>query len=145
MKKIRTSVLVSFVVAFIGLVIGVLLDELFDGTDAFVFTIILPIVFVVISMGAFILHSIENNKWYLIKRAHRYSSWFGLFGCCIILLTRSNKMLLDILLELNYTLIVNCTNTLRLQLKRRNINEKDIKNIIYSKLYLLLLLSDNVH
>ncbi len=62
MKKMRTSVLVSLVVAFIGLVIGVLLDELFDGTDAFVFTIILPIVFVVISMGAFVLHSIENNK-----------------------------------------------------------------------------------
>ena len=62
MKKIRTSVLVSLVVAFIGLVIGVLLDELFDGTDAFIFTIILPIVFVVISMGAFILHSIENKK-----------------------------------------------------------------------------------
>ena len=62
MKKIRPSVLVSLVVAFIGLVIGVLLDELFDGTDAFVFTIILPIVFVVISMGVFILHSIENNK-----------------------------------------------------------------------------------
>lgn len=62
MKKIRTSVLVSLVVAFIGLVIGVLFDELFDCTDAFVFTIILPIVFVVISMGAFILHSIENNK-----------------------------------------------------------------------------------
>ncbi len=62
MKKIRTSVLVSLVVAFIGLVVGVLLDELFDGTDAFIFTIILPIVFVVISMGAFILHSIDNNK-----------------------------------------------------------------------------------
>mgnify|MGYP003457699842 CR=1 FL=1 len=62
MKKIRTSVLVSLVVAFIGLVIGVLFDELFDGADAFIFTIILPIVFVVISMGAFILHAIENNK-----------------------------------------------------------------------------------
>lgn len=145
MKKISTAVLISLIVSFIGLVIGLLLDELFDGTDAFIFTIILPIVFVVISMGAFILHSIENKIWYLIKREHRYSSWFGLFWCCIILLTRSNKMLLDILLELNYTLIVNCTNTLRLQLKRRNINEKDIKNIIYSKLYLLLLLSDNVH
>lgn len=62
MKKIRTSVLISLVVAFIGLVIGVLLDELFDGTDAFIFTIILPIVFVIVTMGAFILHSIENNK-----------------------------------------------------------------------------------
>ena len=92
MKKISTSVLISLVVGFVGLVIGVLLDELFDGTDAFIFTIILPIVFVVISMGAFILHSIENKIWYLIKRAHRYSSWFGLFGCCIILLIHSNKM-----------------------------------------------------
>lgn len=61
MKKVSTSVLISLVVGFVGLVIGVLLDELFDGTDAFIFTIILPIVFVVISMGAFILHSIENK------------------------------------------------------------------------------------
>lgn len=108
MKKISTSVLISLIVGFIGLVIGVLLDELFDGTDAFIFTIVLPIVFVVVTMGAFILHSIENKKWYLIKREHRYSSWFGLFGCYIIPLTRSNKMLLYILLELDYTLIVNC-------------------------------------
>ena len=62
MKKISTSVLISLVVGFVGLVIGVLLDELFDGTDAFIFTIVLPIVFVVVTMGAFILHSIENNK-----------------------------------------------------------------------------------
>lgn len=61
MKKISTAVLISLIVSFIGLVIGLLLDELFDGTDAFIFTIILPIVFVVISMGAFILHSIENK------------------------------------------------------------------------------------
>jgi len=63
MKKISTSVLISLIVGFIGLVIGVLLDELFDGTDAFIFTIILPIVFVVVTMGAFILHSIENNRF----------------------------------------------------------------------------------
>ena len=62
MKKISTSVLISLIVGFIGLVIGVLLDELFDGTDAFIFTIVLPIVFVVVTMGAFILHSIENKK-----------------------------------------------------------------------------------
>lgn len=62
MKKISTAVLISLIVSFIGLVIGVLLDELFDGTDAFIFTIVLPIVFVVVTMGAFILHSIENNK-----------------------------------------------------------------------------------
>lgn len=63
MKKISTSVLISLIVGFIGLVIGVLLDELFDGTDAFIFTIVLPIVFVVVTMGAFILHSIENNRF----------------------------------------------------------------------------------
>lgn len=62
MKKISISVLVSLVVGFIGLVIGIFLDELFDGTDAFIFTIVLPIVFVVVTMGAFILHSIESNK-----------------------------------------------------------------------------------
>lgn len=62
MKKVSTSVLISLVVAFIGLVIGVLLDELFDGTDAFIFTIVLPIVFVIVTMGAFILHSIESKK-----------------------------------------------------------------------------------
>lgn len=62
MKKISTSVLISLVVGFVGLVIGVLLDELFDGTDAFIFTIVLPIVFVIVTMGAFILHSIESNK-----------------------------------------------------------------------------------
>ena len=63
---------------------------------------------VVISMGTFILHSIENKTWYHIKREHRYSSEFGLFGCCIILLTRSNKMLLYFLFELGYILIANC-------------------------------------
>lgn len=62
MKKISTAVLISLIVSFIGLVIGVLLDELFDGTDAFIFTIVLPIVFVVVTMGAFILHSIESKK-----------------------------------------------------------------------------------
>lgn len=62
MKKISTAGLISLIVSFIGLVIGVLLDELFDGTDAFIFTIILPIVFVIVTMGVFILHSIENNK-----------------------------------------------------------------------------------
>lgn len=62
MKKISTAVLISLIVSFIGLVIGVLLDELFDGTDAFIFTIVLPIVFVVVTMGAFMLHSIESKK-----------------------------------------------------------------------------------
>lgn len=62
MKKISTAVLISLIVSFIGLVIGVLLDELFDGTDAFIFTIVLPIVFLVVTMGAFILHSIESKK-----------------------------------------------------------------------------------
>ena len=62
MNKIWTAVVASLFMGFVGLVLGVLLDEFFGGMDAFVFIIILPIVFVVITMGAFILHSIENKK-----------------------------------------------------------------------------------
>ena len=62
MKKTMTAIITSLFMGFIGLVLGVLLDEFFGGMDAFVFIIVFPIVFVVITMGAFVLYSIENKK-----------------------------------------------------------------------------------
>ena len=47
--------------AFIGLVIGVFLDETFGGAS-FTFTPVLSIIFVVLTMGAFIIYYNENKK-----------------------------------------------------------------------------------
>ncbi len=61
MKKVLIAILTSLLMGFIGLVIGVFLDETFGGTD-FAFSSALSIIFVIITMGAFIIHSIESKK-----------------------------------------------------------------------------------
>ena len=61
MKKALIAVLTSICMAFIGLVIGVLLDETFGGAS-FIFTPVLSIIFVVLTMGAFIIYYNENKK-----------------------------------------------------------------------------------
>ncbi len=61
MKKILSAILTSLFMGFVGLVIGVFLDETFGGST-FTFSPVLSIIFVIITMGAFILDSIENNK-----------------------------------------------------------------------------------
>ena len=45
----------------VGLIVGVLVDEVFGGVN-FEFTPYISIVFVIITMGAFILHSIEKKS-----------------------------------------------------------------------------------
>lgn len=61
MKKALIAVLTSICMAFIGLVIGVFLDETFGGAS-FTFTPVLSIIFVVLTMGAFIIYYNENKK-----------------------------------------------------------------------------------
>lgn len=55
MKKSLLAVLASICMGFVGLVLGVLLDETFGGAS-FAFAPIVSIVFVVITMGAFIIY-----------------------------------------------------------------------------------------
>ena len=55
MKKAMIAVLASVCMGFIGLVLGVLLDETFGGAS-FTFTPVLTIIFVVLTMGAFIIY-----------------------------------------------------------------------------------------
>lgn len=61
MNKVLTAVVTSLFMGFIGLVIGIFLDETFGGSS-FAITPVLTIIFVVITMGAFIIHSIERKK-----------------------------------------------------------------------------------
>lgn len=61
MKKVLLAIVTSLVMGFIGMVIGVLLDEYFGGAS-FAFTPVISIIFVIITMGAFIIHSIESKK-----------------------------------------------------------------------------------
>ena len=61
MKKIGTAIISSIVMGFIGLVLGIFLDETF-GANMFAFAPYLSLIFVIITMGAFILYSIENKK-----------------------------------------------------------------------------------
>ena len=46
---------------FVGLFVGTFFDDFFGGAD-FAFSPIVSVIFVIITMGAFILHSIENKK-----------------------------------------------------------------------------------
>ena len=55
MKKALIAVLASVCMGFIGLVLGVLLDETFGGAS-FTFTPVLSIIFVILTMGAFIIY-----------------------------------------------------------------------------------------
>lgn len=61
MKKVLLAIVTSLFMGFIGMVIGVFFDETFGGAS-FTFTPVLSIIFVIITMGAFIIHSIENKK-----------------------------------------------------------------------------------
>ena len=61
MNKVLTAVVTSLFMGFIGLVVGIFLDETFGGAS-FAITPVLTIIFVVITMGAFIIHSIESKK-----------------------------------------------------------------------------------
>ena len=55
MKKALIAVLASVCMGFMGLVSGVFLDETFGGAS-FTFAPVLSIIFVILTMGAFILY-----------------------------------------------------------------------------------------
>lgn len=55
------AIISSIVMGFIGLVLGIFFDETF-GANMFAFAPYLSTIFVIITMGAFILHSLENKK-----------------------------------------------------------------------------------
>jgi len=61
MKKSIVAVLISLLIGFVGLVVGVFIDEIFGGVN-FEFTPYISIIFVVVTMGAFIINSIESKK-----------------------------------------------------------------------------------
>ena len=61
MNKVWIAVITSLFMGFIGLVVGIFMDETFGGAS-FAITPVLTIIFVVITMGAFIIHSIESKK-----------------------------------------------------------------------------------
>lgn len=61
MRKVLLAIFVSLFMGFVGLIVGVLVDEVFGGVN-FEFTPYISIVFVIITMGAFILHSIEKKN-----------------------------------------------------------------------------------
>lgn len=61
LKKVLIAIVTSLFMGFIGMAIGVFLDETFGGAS-FTITPVLSIIFVIITMGAFIIHSIENKK-----------------------------------------------------------------------------------
>lgn len=61
MRKVLLAIFASLFMGFVGLIVGVLVDEVFGGVN-FEFTPYISIVFVIITMGAFILHSIEKKN-----------------------------------------------------------------------------------
>ena len=61
MKKSIVAVLISLLIGFVGLVVGVFIDEIFGGVN-FELTPSISIIFVVVTMGAFIINSIESKK-----------------------------------------------------------------------------------
>jgi F0F1-type ATP synthase assembly protein I len=61
MRKVLFAIFASLFMGFVGLIVGVLVDEVFGGVN-FEFTPYISIVFVIITMGAFILHSIEKSE-----------------------------------------------------------------------------------
>lgn len=60
MKKAMIAVLASLCMGFVGLVLGVLLDETFGGSN-FVFAPVLVVVFVVLTMGGFVIYFNDNK------------------------------------------------------------------------------------
>ena len=61
MRKVLLAIFASLFMGVVGLIVGVLVDEVFGGVN-FEFTPYISIVFVIITMGAFILHSIEKKN-----------------------------------------------------------------------------------
>ena len=61
MGKALLALVASLFMGFVGLIVGVVVDEIFGGVN-FEFTPYISIVFVIITMGAFILHSIEKKQ-----------------------------------------------------------------------------------
>lgn len=61
MRKVLLAIFASLFMGLVGLVVGVFVDEVFGGVN-FEFTPYISIVFVIITMGAFILHSIEKKN-----------------------------------------------------------------------------------
>ena len=61
MRKVLPAIFASLFMGLVGLVVGVFIDEVFGGVN-FEFTPYISIVFVIITMGAFILHSIEKKN-----------------------------------------------------------------------------------
>ena len=61
MKKVLIAIAMSLIMGLTGMVIGIFFDETFGGAS-FTFTPVLTIIFVIITMGAFIIHSIESKK-----------------------------------------------------------------------------------
>ncbi len=61
MRKVLFAIFASLFMGLVGLIVGVLVDEVFGGVN-FEFTPYISIVFVIITMGAFILHSIEKSE-----------------------------------------------------------------------------------
>ncbi len=61
MKKTMAAVFTSLFMGFVGLIIGVFVDEYFGGVN-FEFTPYVSIVFVIITMGAFIIYFNEKKN-----------------------------------------------------------------------------------
>ena len=61
MRKVLPAIFASLFMGLVGLIVGVFVDEVFGGVN-FEFTPYISIVFVIITMGAFILHSIEKKN-----------------------------------------------------------------------------------
>lgn len=61
MKKSMIAVFTSLFMGFVGIILGVLVDECFGGVN-FEFTPYISIVFVIITMGAFIIYYNDNKE-----------------------------------------------------------------------------------
>ena len=61
MGKSLLALVASLFMGFVGLIVGVFVDEIFGGVN-FEFTPYVSIVFVIITMGAFIIYFNEKQK-----------------------------------------------------------------------------------
>lgn len=61
MGKALLALVASLFMGFVGLIVGVFVDEIFGGVN-FEFTPYVSIVFVIITMGAFIIYFNEKKK-----------------------------------------------------------------------------------
>lgn len=61
MKRICIAVLTSLLMGFVGLFVGTFLDDFFGGAS-FTFTPVMSIIFVILTMGAFIIYFNDTKK-----------------------------------------------------------------------------------